>query len=168
MIKKFNDFISLNEGFSFKNYNLSDIIENPDQPFVSEDVCKYVCKKLVKELDETTPEEDSELVLAKVIVFLGVNFSMYPNIIKDHFVTPLIHDNIFNVNNFGNSVKDDDKWNGHMNFWLCLHAAWPSEDDFSNLSSKDREYCKKIMKKYFPWRLSDSGEINWLKDLDME
>ena len=165
MIKKFEEF--LNESFSFKNINtdnLDDILKDPSQQFISENMCKDCCHDLalaVISRAETDGEYD-DTILAKTTVFLGVNFSMYPEIVRDEFVEKILE---------GNKTSEIERVGGldkFRFFWLTLHAAWPTEEDFNELSNKDVQFCIKIMKKYFPWRLSESGEINWLLDSVVE
>lgn len=93
--------------------------------------------------------------LASVIIFLGRNFPSWPGIIKKEFFDKLEEYHVIEVGTLHKFTKTTN----------ALIAAWPTKEDME-FDGLDKHLIKEFMREYFPWRISKSGEINYIDNDD--
>lgn len=117
---------------------------------------------------EKNPEECTDEILSKIIIWLGTNYQGYLGDVHDYFIDPII-------DIFPKGKKYDNTLHDHKKSVQLMYAAWPEVDTFESIENDLDEYgedsvwtdckdnyeerLKELMKEYFPWRLK-------LKDKD--
>lgn len=100
------------------------------------------------------PDDD----LAKVIIWLGMHMKDQGNLVQIEYFNNL--DKIAPNGEENNLFTKTESVN-------ALFAAWPSKDDFENpkmgIDKKRLNNIKKLMKKYFPWRIK-GDDIIWVDE----
>lgn len=92
--------------------------------------------------------------ISKILIYFGINFSNFVEIINDKFVEGYL---------FKNKILTGANLDEYENTMNVLYAAWPNKEDFAYIDDViDTTDIKNLMKQYFPWRLGDDGEINYI------
>ena len=166
-VKKFAEFINdeneinkINESFDPKNLSVRKIIKDPTQTIIDEDMVEDTIEAVISDMEHRDIKDDESI--SKILIYFGINFSNFVDIIENKFINYLLDNDII-------TSKTIKKYKNTLN---VLYAAWPDKNDFENLDEikLDINDLKKLMKEYFPWRLGDNDEINYIhnKILDLE
>ena len=80
MIKRFNEFIF--ESSNIGKMTVEDILNDPTKQYVSEKICISTINDILSQIEIPMFDDDS---LQKIIIFFGINFSQYADIINEYF-----------------------------------------------------------------------------------